>query len=209
MNIWFKILCIISAFLGLSAIIWSILGTTANFQRGLDLVGTANLVFIGGPVSVIILVFVVLLIKGWNPSSLVANALIVSGIVILFSFSISLFQNTNTEGWLTEKITSDDIKMTTDQKYEYRLDLINMFQKNSHARLYVRDVVSDEVKDIDVEISTRTIVVYTTKSSGTHWGFLKPTNEPDRYILNTTEDLGIPEEKFEVDIAKGVSKRLE
>ncbi|WP_019909811.1 hypothetical protein [Paenibacillus sp. HW567] len=99
--------------------------------------------------------------------------------------------------------------MTTDQKYEYRLDLINMFQKNSHARLYVRDAVSDEIKNIDVEISTRTIVVYTEKSYGTHWGYLEPTNEPDRYILNTTEDLGIPEEKFEVDIEKGVSKRLE
>ncbi len=49
--------------------------------------GAVNLVFIGGPVLLIVLVFVVLLIKGWNPSSLVANALIVSGIVILFCFS--------------------------------------------------------------------------------------------------------------------------
>ncbi|AIQ17138.1 hypothetical protein H70357_11055 [Paenibacillus sp. FSL H7-0357] len=171
--------------------------------------GTVKLVIIGGPALVIVLVFIVLLIKGWNPSSLIANAFLVSGIVILFYLSISLFQNTNIEGWLTEGIKSDDLKITTDQKYEYRLDLINMFQKNSHARLHVRNALSDEVKDIDVEISTRTIVVYTKKSYGTHWGYLEPTNEPDRYILNTTEDLGIPEEKFEVDIATGTSKRLE
>lgn len=44
----------------------------------------------------------------------------------------------STQGWLTEKITSDSLKITADNKYEYRVELINVFLINSHARLYVK-----------------------------------------------------------------------
>lgn len=38
---------------------------------------------------------------------------------------------------------------------------------------------------------------------------MEAAEEPSHYILYTTDDLPIPEERFEVDIAAGTARRIE
>lgn len=128
--------------------------------------------------------------------------------ILLTILSVYLIQSVSTQGWLTEKITSDSLKITEDDKYEYRVDLINVFQKNSHARLYVKSAATGEEISIPVDIHTDKIVGLGIKKIN-NWVIMKPSNESNRYSLYTTKELGIPEEIFEIDLLTGTSKRLE
>ncbi len=130
------------------------------------------------------------------------------GLLLLLLFSVFLFKGVHIQGWLTEKITSDSLKVTSDKKYEYRIDLINVFQKNSRGRLYVKNVASGEEMSIPIDIHTSRIVGLGIKKVN-NWVMIEPTDESSRYILYTTKELGIPEEKFEIDVGTSTSRRLE
>ncbi len=119
-----------------------------------------------------------------------------------------MVKNVNTAGWITEIVRTDPLKLTQDEEYEYQLELVNLFQRNSKARLYVKSVETAEVKRIPIAIRTKDIeVIFSGKD--THWVKLEPSGESDIYILNTTKRLTEPEETFEVNIKKGTSRRLE
>ncbi|MNR54061.1 hypothetical protein D3C85_1741850 [compost metagenome] len=62
--------------------------------------------------------------------------------------------------------------------------------------------------NIPIDIQTRTIVGLGVKKVN-HWVTLEPTDNSSRYILYTTEELGIPVEKFKIDIVAGTSERVE
>lgn len=111
------------------------------------------------------------------------------------------------EGWFKDTIRSDTLKNTTDQRYEYRIDLVNLFQKNSYATLYLKNTASGEEKNIPIDIQTKKITGIGIKEIN-NWGTLEPTDIFSLYILSTTEELRVPEEKFEIDIKKGTSSRL-
>jgi len=109
---------------------------------------------------------------------------------------------------VNEKIESDSVKVTVDKKYEYRIDLINLFQRNSHARLYLKDLGSGKETYIPVDIQTSKIVGLVVGKVN-HWVMLEPTdNSFQQYILYTTRELGIPEEKFKIDTIAGTSSRM-
>ncbi|MDG0874819.1 copper transporter family protein [Paenibacillus thiaminolyticus] len=162
----------------------------------------------GIPVLLFAILFSILLIKGWNPTSRADYIGICVGLVLLTLLSAALIQSVSTQGWANEKITSDSLKITADEKYEYRVDLIKLFQRNSHARLYLKDVDSGEEMYIPIDIKTRKIVVLGVNEVN-HWVKLEATDNSFQYILYTTKELGIPEEKFEIDIKAGTSTRLE
>ncbi|MFC4305963.1 hypothetical protein [Cohnella boryungensis] len=129
------------------------------------------------------------------------------GLVVSISLSVALSQSVSTYGWANEKIESDTVKVTADNKYEYRIDLINLFQKNSHARLYLKDSDSGTETHIPVDIQTRKIVGLGVEKVN-HWVMLETTDTASEYILYTTKELGIPEEKFKIDIIAGTSSRV-
>ncbi|MEX2460409.1 MAG: hypothetical protein WD469_03785 [Paenibacillaceae bacterium] len=209
MQIWLKVLWVVVTIINIASVGWFLLGATANFQRSLDLIATVTMVFFWIPSIVLTILSIRLLIKGWSPSSNVAYAGFFFGVILLLLFSVFLVQGVNTRGWLTEEITSDSLKITSDKKYEYRIDLINVFQKNSRGRLYVRNVSTGEEMNIAVDIHTDKIVVITTREEGMNWVLMEPTDSPDRYNLYTTKELRIPNEKFEIDVGTGISRRLE
>ncbi|MNN76671.1 hypothetical protein D3C81_1930730 [compost metagenome] len=62
--------------------------------------------------------------------------------------------------------------------------------------------------NIPIDIQTRTIVGLGVKKVN-HWVTLEPTDNSSCYILYTTEELGIPVEKFKIDIVAGTSERVE
>ncbi|MEC0202763.1 hypothetical protein P4H39_09000 [Paenibacillus lautus] len=207
MQIWLRLLLIVVIIFSVSSFIWFLLGSTAYFQRGMDIIGTT--VFWGAAIPVLLFVgfFTIMLIKGWNPTSRLEYVGISVALLFSILLSIALIQSVSDHGWADEKIESDLIKITEDKKYEYRIDLINLFQKNSRARLYLKDVGSGEVLYIPIDIQTHKIVGLGVKKIN-HWVILEPTNNDFQYILGTTQELGIPEERFKIDIIAGTSSRV-
>ncbi|MEK4297431.1 hypothetical protein [Paenibacillus sp. FSL R5-0914] len=204
---WFRLLLIAVIISSVSSCVWFLLGSTAYFQRGMDIIGISF--FWGSAVPVLLLVglFTILLIKGWTPTNGGQYVVVFLGLLISILLSVTLIQSVSTHGWANEKIESDSVKVTADNKYEYRIDLINLFQKNSHARLYLKDSGSGTETYIPIDIQTRKIVGLGVKKVN-HWVMLEPTDTASEYILYTTKDLGIPEEKFEIDIIAGTTSRV-
>ncbi|WP_438448067.1 hypothetical protein [Gorillibacterium sp. sgz5001074] len=207
MPLWLRILLIIVIVFSVTSFVWFLLGSTSYFQRGMDIIGTT--LFWGGgiPVLLIGLIFTILLIKGWTPTTGGQYVPVIIGILLSVLLSSALIQSVSTHGWAHEKVESDSIKITIDNMFEYRIDLINLFQKNSRARLYLKEISSGEEKLIPVGIQTSKIAVLGVNKIN-HWVKLEPTDEPYRYVLSTTDELRIPEEKFEIDFRLGTSSRM-
>lgn len=203
--IW--ITAIVAVFLSMT---WFLLGSTAFFQRGIDLVTTCVFVLVWTPALICIAVSIKLLKKGWMPSSNFAQIGLSLVIIILsIIFSSSLLTNVNTEGFLTERVTKNGIlQVTADGKYEYQIELINLFQKNSSARLSVKDILTGEEATIPVDINTRKIKGVVADFLA--WTEMTPTNKGNIYILTTTEDLNETDiQVFEIDMETKKSRRIE
>ncbi len=207
MQIWLRILLAVVIIFSFSSFVWFLLGSTAYFQRGMDILGTTYFWGAAVPVFLFVGLFTTLLIKGWNPTSGGQYTLITFALIISVLLSAALIQSVNTHGWAKEKIISGTLKTSADEKYEYRIDLINLFQRNSHARLYLRDVSTGEETYIPTDIQLQKIKGLAV-GKGHHWVKLEPTDNETLYILSTTKELPIPEEKFNIDIKAGTASRL-
>lgn len=192
----------------LSAVMWFILGTTANFQRGIDLVSTVVLVYFGIPSILLIILSIILLFKRWPPSSLWGIIAVSIIIISMLSLSPILFKNVNTSGWLTENITTDTLQKTTDGQYEYQLELINLFQKNSYARLYLKNIPTSEEMRIPLDIPV-TKIRGLSEGKVNYWITLEATSKTDAYILYTTSKFPLPIEKYEVDVKIGKAIKVQ
>ncbi|MFD3257498.1 hypothetical protein ACE3MQ_02675 [Paenibacillus lentus] len=150
-----------------------------------------------------------LLIKKWKPTSGGSYVGISVALTLSTLLSAALIQSVSSNGWTKEKIYNDTLKMTEDGRYEYRIELVNLFQRNSHARLYVKDMSSKQESYIPIiGIQTNKIVVLRVSETN-HWVKLETTDNSSHYILYTTNEFSLPEEKFEIDIRAGTSSRLE
>lgn len=207
MQVWLRILLIAVILFNASSFVWFLLGSTAYLQRNMDIIGTT--IFLGAAIPALFFVGIstFLLIRGWNPTSGGQYVAMFIGLLISLLLSTVLIQSVSTYGWANEKIESDSIKVTVDNKYKYRIDLINLFQRNSHARLYLKDLGSGKETYIPVDIQTRKIVGLGVKRVN-YWVVLEPTDTASQYILYTTEELDIPVEKFKIDILAGTSSMV-
>jgi len=203
-----RIIWVLAILINLSAVMWFIFGSTANFQREIDVVSTVFFVYFGIPSLLLIVFSSILLFKGWIPNS--SWGIVTVSIIILCMLSLSptLFKNVNTSGWLSENIVTDTLQLTADGQYEYRIELINLFQKNSYSRLYIKSSFTGEEMRISLEIPVKKIKVLTERKLN-YWIVLEGTSKNDKYILNTTSSFPLPDEKFEVDIKKGEAMKLQ
>jgi len=131
------------------AILWFLLGTTANFQRGIDLVTTIKFIVIWLP-AIIFLILPLFVRK--RPNRVAFSFFIWPLIGIHFFLAIQLFNSVEIEGWLKDSVSSEPIQTTTDGLYNYRLELINMYQKNSSARLLIQDMRTKQDIYIPIEV---------------------------------------------------------
>ncbi len=184
------------------------MGSTAFFQRGMDIIGTAILSMAGIPIIILGAGYVDLLKKRWFPTSGVDYAGFITGLVLLILISVYLIHSVSEYGWTKERVYIDTIKYTEDEKYEYRIELVNLFQRNSYARLYLKDAITKEEMHIPVDIKTRGIRGLAVGKEN-HWVRLEATNHPSQYILYPESRLDVPFEKFLIDIETRTSKLLE
>jgi len=203
-----KFIWILALLINLFAILWFIIGSTANFQREIDVVTTVIFVYCGIPSIIIIILSVILLIKGWPPASMWGIAGVTILTVCMLLLSLPLFKNVNTSGWLTEKITSDTLQITTDGQYEYQLELVNLFQNNSYARLYIKNVSTDGEKRIPLDLPVEEIRGLSV-SKDNHWITLINTDVENMYILRTTEDFPLSGISYEINVGIGETVRVE
>ncbi|WP_235560953.1 hypothetical protein [Bacillus sp. FJAT-28004] len=196
-----RVIWILAILINLSAVMWFIFGTTASFQRGMDLISTIIFSYFGIPSIMLITLSIILLFKGWIPSSPWRIVAVSIMILCMLSLSPTLFKYVDTNGWLEEEVTTDTLQITSDNTYEYQLELINLFQKNSYARLYLKSTSTDEEIRIPLDIPLKEIVVLFVEKNN-HWIMLEATSEADIYILHTSSKFPFPDEKFEVDVKK-------
>ena len=123
-------------------------------------------------------------------------------IICMLLLTPPLYNSVNTNGWLTERVMTDSIQITTDGHYEYRLEIINIFQRNSYARLYLKNISNAEEKRIRLPLPIYEIKGI-IRDKVNHWIKLEPSSKADRYILYTTEDFPLLEERFEIDVKSG------
>ncbi|WP_409177280.1 hypothetical protein [Brevibacillus fortis] len=207
MQWWLNIIWIITVFVNLSGLIWFVLGSTANFQRDLDLISTVLLVYLGIPTIILCGLSFYLLYKKWSPTKW-WEAIGVSLLMIAMLFMTPQFyKNVDTSGWLTDKVQTDSIQQTSDHQFEYCIELINLFQKNSTARLYLKNNNTLEEVRIPLELPTKEVVGITW-SSVNYFIKLEPTADSNIYLLTTTEDLPLATEKYEINVQEGTAVRI-
>lgn len=194
------------------AVLWFLFGTTAFFNRGVDLVSTVMFIIVWLPAVLLIIASLVLLIKGWmpNPSSEVAAIIVI--IAISISLSSFLFYLGSPYGWLIPRVTRDWMQTTSDGIFEYRIELINQFQRNSQTRLYVKNTLSGKEKTIYLNISTDEFSGMGIEDSSSPppnlMSSMMPTEMEYIYILTTQRVLVGVTGKFEIDMEARVATEI-
>ncbi|MGN8228412.1 hypothetical protein [Paenibacillus polymyxa] len=213
MPIWFRIIWMIPIVINIAAFIWFILGSTGGFQRGHDILATATLVIFGVPSIIIVLISLTYIWQGWPPFNGVKY--LVSAILMasLLFCSYYLVDGTPTRGWLYDDVRSDPVRLTSDHKYEYRIDLINPFQRNSREQLHLKNVSTGVEVDISIVIRAEKDIYSTGGSEGWDWGILKPTKVTNQYELSTLDEnnngrYGMDPRVFLIDVKAGTAQVL-
>jgi hypothetical protein len=119
------------------SILWFLFGVTAFFQLGdIVLIPVIQYFFAWAPALVFVIVSVVWIIEGKTPRV----ATVIIALILAVPISFILILNTNLNGWIIPFVTKDWLQTTEDGKYEYRIELVNRFQRNDRTRLYIKDL---------------------------------------------------------------------
>ncbi|OUQ89836.1 hypothetical protein B5G50_02770 [Brevibacillus brevis] len=207
MQLWLKKILIITVCFNLSGLSWFVLGSTANFQRELDLVSTVLLVYLGIPTIILCGLSFYLLYKKWSPTNWWEAIGVLLLMIAMLLMTPQFYKKVDTSGWLTDKVQTDSIQLTSDHRFEYCIELINLFQKNSTARLYLKNINTLEEVRIPLELPTKEVVGITW-SSLDYFIKLEPTTDSNIYLLTTTEDLPLATEKYEINVQEGTGVRI-
>ncbi|MGQ3479138.1 hypothetical protein [Paenibacillus sp. TY11] len=211
MPVWFKIIWMVPIFVNIAALIWFVLGSTGGFQRQQDLIETVILMVCGIPSIIIVLISLTYIWQGWAPFSGTKYIVSVLLMVSLLFFSYHLVGATSTRGWLYDDVRSDPMRLTSDQKYEYRIDLINPFQRNSREQLHLKDVSSGMEMNIPIVIRKNREPYLSGSGDDWAWAILKPTKVPYQYKLSTleqdnVEDYNMDSRIYLIDVEAGTAQ---
>ncbi|MGQ8874548.1 hypothetical protein [Paenibacillus sp. TSA_86.1] len=107
------------------------------------------------------------------------------------------------------RLESDPVSRTSDQKYEYNLEIINNSQRDNQVNLIVKKISNQAIKKtISIDLDAQEIAAITTgPGSDWQWTVLEPTKTPEIYKLTITEKLGI-HKVYRIDVAEGISQEL-
>lgn len=205
MNIWIRITFIAVILFSLFLFTMFLLSSTAIFQRQMDIVGTTTLTMIGIPVVILVGIFVTILIRGWKPVVWIDYVGICIGILVVITLSFVLLQSVNMKSWEKERVNVDTLKITDDGRYEYQLIIKNLFQKNVYTQLYLKDISSNEEMYIPINLKLQKLAAIRIENN--HWVNLESRDNVSHYIFQTTKELGIPEEEFEVNIETKTARK--
>ena len=122
-----------------------LLGTTIFFKPGIGLGMIIYYIFMWTPALIISAASWVLLKRGWEPS----GQMLVVGLVLLTAFfSFFLFREARISGWMREDIKRDWVQITSDGKYEYRVEVVNLHRFYNRVKLHLVDLSTNEAVSI-------------------------------------------------------------
>ena len=94
------------------SLLWFLFGSTAFFNRWIDVVETFIYIFVWTPALLFVIISIVLLKKGWIPRNIIIQICMAIAIIILsVIFTKTLFSSADGKGWLTEYVRSDYNKL--------------------------------------------------------------------------------------------------
>ena len=209
-----KLIWILALSVSVITLLWFLLGITGNFQRmsgGLGMI--VILPAIWAPAVIFTIISTILLKKHWYCVENKGSVGLILAIVAV-SVGILLAPMVDIRGWLVPKIDIEKLKTTSDSQYEYQVELINKFQKNSSMRLYVKNASTLKEVRIPLDYNTRDISGFSGDGWGEsgktypNWSTMEETDDPVKYILIV---YGFHElsTKFEIDVEVGTSKKME
>ena len=191
-----KIIWLISIVSVSLSMLYYLIASTAFFQRNIDLIRTVVLLVVGVPAFVFIFLSVLALKNNWFPTQFVGK---ISLLIVIITFSLisvtAFLRFTTPYGWIKENVLKDYTQTTIDKKYEYRLELVNLFQRNSYARIYIKNMSNDyETKiSLDIPVHEKEVIIggegYTNSDLNIYgvWSELTPSDTKGIYVLTTTE----------------------
>lgn len=192
--------------LNAAMLFWFTYNATAYFQRGMDIIGTSILGMAGFPLILISILFIMFIFRRRKRKGRIKYIeVVVAFLSIMFSGCLLII--TNDSQWAETRVTSDAVRITTDNRYEYRLDLVNMFQRNAYTRLYLKNTADEEEIYIPVDIELSDIVVI-SMGDEIQWSVLESTGNPSQYILSTTDDFPVPEKRFDINVESKTSTEI-
>ena len=206
----FKALWIVITGISTAAVLWFLLGATANFQRPLYFDERLIFVFIWIPTAVFTVQSVRLLRRGWCPPETSTYVMLVLSLTVLYILTVPiLYHGVDTAGWLTKRIDADKVSVTEDGKYAYNLELVNYHQRNGYIQVHVRNSSTEQEFCVKVDVSLGKIDGIGSSRNNT-WSILEPTEDPDHYILTITEQLNrhVAGEMFDIDMLTRTSQKI-
>ncbi|MCQ6557321.1 hypothetical protein NNL21_01280 [Paenibacillus mendelii] len=99
------------------------------------------------------------------------------------------------------------MQKTADGQYEYQVELINLFQRNSYARLYLKNVNTAEETRIPVDLAVNEIKGLSVGKVN-YWVSIELNPVSDNYLMITTTDFPLPGEEYEIDVPNGTAVRM-
>lgn len=195
---------IIAIAINVASLLWLIVGSTANFQRSMDIVARYTLFSIGIFSIIVISLSIFYLRKTKKQNIGIAGC----AIACVFSLLLLGCSYMNQEGvvdkeWFRDSVDQDTIKSTTDGKYDYCLEIINGGQKNARQQLYVKELATKKEKYIDILIKMEPSYGYSLGTGDWAWARLKNTDHINEYILTTTSELSVPIQSFKINVDEG------
>jgi len=167
--------------------VYFLLGRTAFFQARTDLITDLQIKFVLIPTLLATGGLLALLITGLK-SSVWANL----GYLALVSFvvltSILLISWVHPDSLtVRERVVADVLLQTTeDGRYEYQMELVNIYQRNAQIRIFIRDLETGEEMRIPLDMDARQIRGFSGPSSRESWIVMEETEISGRYRVSTT-----------------------
>lgn len=206
MPIWIRGPWIALIFINIAFQIYFFIGATAYFQRDLGMLGTLTLYYIVVPSNIVIIASLIMIRREWAGFKPLHYCIAILACVLLLTLCSNLYYGVDPKGWLYDDIFSDEVNLTSDGKYEYCIRLVNQGQSNRYEQLFVRNVHTSEEKYILIQLNEGKEIWWSGRLTLT---LLKPTDESDIYILETTDVINIPTKKFLINIQQENAYELE
>ena len=217
-----KVIWVLAIAVNSIALLVFYLGATAFRSRAPGTDWGFYLFVVGSFMVILIIISIVCLIFGWLPRGEISQAVMIGVIIFITCLNIFLaplpFEE---DGWTTERVhtlmrSGGDgeilVHTTEDGKYEYFLELVNPSQRNSRARLFVRDMATSEEIRIPLDFKNERLRarLASTLNEENAWAYLVPSEtSPFIYVLTTTWFLNDYIESFEICMETKTSRRLE
>ena len=162
------------------AILRWIYGMTSGFNRIPDLIQTILIVIAVVPLLAMVIIsiaFTASVKTSKKETRYVAPIVLGVFTALIAGYILSIPMNTD------DRVVGDTMRPTDDGLFEYRVEIINPFQRNTRIRVLVREESSQEEILIYLNIPAREIGGHTDISGNTIWARMESLGMEGQYVL--------------------------